>query len=112
MLVPGKFLLPVIVRNSRAFEGLAFGLQRAACSLQLFSCMLISQAAFANVPSPFTTDIKPAPQATHLGGIIKDTIVVITGSTYRFTVDTPEDQGLVSTKPTVKELLEEITSRD
>ncbi len=53
--------------------------------------------------------LKTAAYATHIASITKDTIVVITGSTYRFTVDTPEDQGLVSTTPTVNELLAQIT---
>ncbi|HEX7903184.1 MAG TPA: endopygalactorunase [Chitinophagaceae bacterium] len=48
--------------------------------------------------------------ATHIGRITKDTLVIITGSTYSFTVDTPEDKGLVSTKPTVKQLLSQITA--
>src|SRR4051812_12471058 len=89
MLVPRKFLLLVIVTR-----------------------LFISQAAFANIPPPITTDIKPAARASHIAGILKDTVVVITGSTCRFTVDTPDNQGVVSTKPTVKELLEEITSKD
>src|SRR5690349_6884628 len=62
----------------------------------------------AKEPSPIT--IKPVANATHIAAITKDTIVVITGSTYRFTVDTREDQGLVSTLPTVNELLAQITA--
>src|SRR5205814_578360 len=42
----------------------------------------------------------------------KDTIAIIDGTTYSFTVDTPEDQGLVSTKPAISQLLEEIISKD
>lgn len=57
-----------------------------------------------------TVSIHPTAHATHIASITKDTIVVITGSTYRFTVDTPEDQGLVSTTPSVNELLAQITS--
>ena len=48
----------------------------------------------------------------HIAGITKDTIAVIGGSTYSFTVDTPEDQGLVSTKPGVQQLLREISAKD
>jgi polygalacturonase len=51
-------------------------------------------------------------QATHIARITKDTIVVITGSTYSFTVDTPEDQGWVSTKPAADKLLPELASKD
>lgn len=46
--------------------------------------------------------------ATHIGRITKDTLVIITGSTYSFTVDTPEDKGLISTKPTIKQLLTQV----
>jgi len=44
--------------------------------------------------------------------ITHDTIIVIDGSTYSYTVDTPEDQGLVSTKPTIRQFLQEIHARD
>ena len=49
---------------------------------------------------------------THIGRVTKDTIVVITGSTNSFTVDTPEDSGLVSIQTTVKHLLSQISSKD
>src|SRR5689334_6266651 len=78
--------------------------------LLVVSCML--QPVFAKSPSPNTTSIQPAAFATHIAAITKNAIVVVTGSTIRFTVDTPEDQGLCSTKPTVKQLLEQITSTD
>ena len=50
--------------------------------------------------------------STHIGRITKDSIIVITSSTYSFTVDTPEDSGLVSTNTTVKQLLSQIRSKD
>jgi polygalacturonase len=80
--------------------------------LAIAACVCFSPIVSARVGSPFTTDIKPAPHATHIAAITKDSIVVITGSTYRFTVDTPEDQGLVSTRPTVNQLLDQLTSKD
>lgn len=46
--------------------------------------------------------------ATHVARITSDTVVVISGNTYSFTVDTPEDQGLVSTNPGVGRLIEQI----
>jgi polygalacturonase len=73
------------------------------------SSLFISPALLAQTPS---TDIKPGVQATQIASITKDTIVVISGSTYRYTVDTPEDQGLVSTRPTVKQLLAQLLSKD
>lgn len=78
--------------------------------LVVLTCIFILRATAA--PSPFSTGIKPAPQATHIAAITKDAVVVITGSTYRFTVDTPEGQGLVSTSPTVKQLLSQLQSND
>ena len=86
--------------------------QRTIYLLVITVCLYISPVVFARVPSPFTTDIKTAPHATHIAAVTKDSIVVITGSTYRFTVDTPEDQGLVSTRPTVNQLLDQLTSKD
>jgi len=44
--------------------------------------------------------------------IKKDTIIVIDGTTFSYTVDSPEDQGLVSTKPTIRQLLQEIHSKN
>src|SRR5581483_3550450 len=51
-------------------------------------------------------------QATHIAAINKDTIVLAKGSTYLFSVDTPENGGLVSTQPTVSGLSHEIQSKD
>src|SRR5687767_8517827 len=86
--------------------------QRMISLLAIAACVCISPIVSARVGSPFSTDIKPAPHATHIAAKKKDTIVVIAGSTYRFTVDTPEDQGLVSTRPTVNQLLDQLTSKD
>jgi polygalacturonase len=56
--------------------------------------------------------IIPAPTATHIVAIKADTIIIASSSTYRFTVDSPEDQGLVSTRLNVTELLAQLQSRD
>jgi hypothetical protein len=56
--------------------------------------------------------VVPAEQATHILKVTRDTIFVISGSTMLYTVDTPEDSGLVSTTPTVQQLLQEIRSKD
>ena len=50
--------------------------------------------------------------ATHIARIGQDTIVVISGSTYSYTVDTPEDQGFVSTHISVQQLYNQIKSSD
>lgn len=49
--------------------------------------------------------------AAHIARIAGDTVVVVNGSTYSFTVDTPEDQGLVSTNPGVAQLVQQIRSK-
>jgi polygalacturonase len=53
-----------------------------------------------------------ANHSTHIARITKDSIVVVTGSTYSFTVDTPEDSGRVSTNATVKQFLSQLKSTD
>lgn len=50
--------------------------------------------------------------STHIGRITKDSIVVITGSTYAFTVDTPADSGLVTIKTSIQQLLSQLASKD
>jgi polygalacturonase len=80
--------------------------------LSVAICLILLPAVKANGIDAHSTDIKPTPQATQIGEIKNNTIVVVTGSTFRFTVDTPEDQGLVSTRPTVQQLLEQLSSKD
>jgi polygalacturonase len=58
------------------------------------------------------TDITIGSHSTHIARIVKDTIVVITGSTYRYTVDTPEGEGSISTKATDAQLISELASKD
>ena len=53
-----------------------------------------------------------AKKSTHIANITNDKIIVITGSTYAFTVDTHADSGLISTRTTVKQLLSQISSKD
>ena len=52
-----------------------------------------------------------ASHASHVV-ITKDTMIVTDGTTWSYTVDTPEGQGLTSTKPTTSQLLREIRSKD
>jgi polygalacturonase len=59
-----------------------------------------------------TAEIVPGPNAAHVGGIAGDTVIVASGSTFLFTVDSPEDQGPVSTTPTVEDLLAQIVAKD
>ena len=48
--------------------------------------------------------------ATNVFAITKDSLILTTGSTYAFTIDTPEDEGLVSTAVSVAEINKEIKS--
>jgi polygalacturonase len=50
--------------------------------------------------------------ASHIARIENGKIIVITGSTYAFTVDTHADSGLVSTRTTVTQLLSQTRSSD
>jgi polygalacturonase len=50
--------------------------------------------------------------AANISRINKDTLVLATGSTYLFTVDTPEDAGLVLTKTDVQHLSSQLASAD
>jgi len=77
--------------------------------LLLICTCAMAQKMNTTVPGAQITFAK---NATNIARISKDTIAVITGSTYRYTVDTPENQGLVSTKIDVKQLPLQLTSRD
>lgn len=67
--------------------------------MTLVSSLLAAMAIGAPVIPPLTP---------HIARITRDTIVVISGSTYSFTVDTPEDGGRVSTNIGVTGLLREV----
>jgi polygalacturonase len=66
----------------------------------------------AGAQPDLAAEIAPAPNATHIVGLTGDVLAVATGSTYSFTVDTPENEGLVSTAPDAKSLLGQIVARD
>lgn len=59
-----------------------------------------------------STAITRSSQATHIARISPDTVVLLGGSTYSFTVDTPENQGLVQTNMEVEDLPGQIQARD
>lgn len=73
---------------------------------------IVSMCFLQIVTAQSGTDITFNNKATHIGSIVSDTIYVATGSTYSFTVDTPEDKGLISTRPAVKQLLMQLVSAD
>ncbi|MRG47297.1 endopygalactorunase [Chitinophaga sp. SYP-B3965] len=60
----------------------------------------------------FSAEIEIGPQASHIVRISKDTLVIATGSTYAFTVDTKENEGLVSTKANAAQLMKELVAKD
>ncbi|GAA4291120.1 endopygalactorunase [Aestuariibaculum suncheonense] len=57
-------------------------------------------------------EIVKASHATHVVSITTDSLILKTGSTYSFTIDTPEDAGLASTGLTVEQINEQIKSKD
>src|SRR5688572_16207712 len=79
--------------------------------LMVHACACISIVAQKPVAPKSSAEINPN-NSTHIARITNDSIIVITGSTYSFTVDSPEDSGLVSTHTTVKQLLSQIKSKD
>jgi polygalacturonase len=81
--------------------------------LILFTVFGVYLPASAQKPltQKFSAEIIPK-NSTHIANITNDKIIVITGSTYAFTVDTHADSGLVSTRTTAKQLLSQISSKD
>jgi polygalacturonase len=59
-----------------------------------------------------STSIGYGKNTTHIAKITGDSVIVISGTTYSFTVDTPEDKGLISTSANVKQLLSQLSSKD
>ena len=57
----------------------------------------LSVKAQKTISTNSNTDIR-VKNSTHIGRISNDSLILISGSTYSFDVDTPEDKGLVSIK--------------
>jgi polygalacturonase len=53
-------------------------------------------------------EIQISPMATHVARITKDSLILVDGKTYLYTVDTPEDRGLVSTNLDVQGLFKQL----
>ncbi|HEY8659523.1 MAG TPA: endopygalactorunase [Hanamia sp.] len=79
--------------------------------IYIFFCIAIPAIAQKKNADKFSTDIVEN-NSTYIGRITKDTLVVISGSTYLFTVDIPEDKGLVSTNIGPRKLFQQIQSKD
>jgi polygalacturonase len=69
-------------------------------------------AAQKSIGPKFSAEIIFGPKPTHLVQITNDTLVIASGSTYSFTVDTPENEGLISTKIGAAQLLLQIAAKD
>jgi polygalacturonase len=80
--------------------------------LILLICIAIPALAVKIKKYKSDTEIEISKSATHIAQITNDRVVIIAGSTYLFTVDTPEDKGLVSTKMSVKQILMQLKSKD
>ncbi|MDB5192675.1 MAG: Endopygalactorunase [Segetibacter sp.] len=74
--------------------------------------VLISCFAITTIAQLGNTEITYGTNAKNIANITGDSVIVIMGSTYSFTVDTPEDQGLVSTKIDVKQLPMQLASKN
>lgn len=82
--------------------------------IRLFLSALVALICTVNpvLAKKFGTEIIAGKNSTHIAYITKDTLVIVSGSTYSYTVDTPEDQGLISTKTNVPGLLLQIAAKD
>jgi len=78
----------------------------------ILSCCIAMPVAGQKIISKKASAEIIASNSTHISKITNDSIVLVSGSTYSFTVDTHQDSGLVSTTATVNQLLREITSKD
>ncbi len=74
-------------------------------------CLNSFTFAQKNTALKFSTDIK-ANNSTNIGRITEDSLILITGSTFSFDVDTPEDKGLVSINTGIQQVLKQVTSKD
>jgi len=81
----------------------------------LFFILLMYMSIFSAVANCTTNPvvtIEVSKNATHIVRITNDTLVLVSGTTYCFTVDTPEDKGLVATTIDVQQLPQQIRSKD
>ena len=79
--------------------------------LSALACFVLPAAAERR-PAKYSAEVVAGRHATHIARISRDTIMLVTGSTYAFTVDTPEDQGLVSTNADVEQLIAQLAAKD
>ncbi|MDR6941127.1 endopygalactorunase [Mucilaginibacter pocheonensis] len=71
-------------------------------------CFTISVMAAQSQTKPFGAAITFSKNAKNIARIANDSLVLIKGTTYRFTVDTPEDKGLISTGIAINDLASQL----
>lgn len=81
-------------------------------SLILLMCIALPTLAVKIKKYRSGTEIDISKSASHIAQIMGDRLVIIAGSTYLFTVDTPEDKGLTSTKISARQLPMQLKSKD
>lgn len=74
--------------------------------------ILLGMLLFLGAKAQSGTEIDFAANTTNVAAITNDSLILITGSTYSFTVDTPEDAGLIATAISVDEIENQITAKD
>jgi len=79
---------------------------------KLLAFLTVCQAGIAKAQTQINIQIKQGEKSKHIAYIHADTVAIVTGSTYQYTVDTPEDKGLVNTTPDVSQLLSEVIAAD
>jgi len=78
----------------------------------LLVCMFLQFMPVKGQERSANVEIAFGANSPNIARITADSLIIIGGSTYRYTVDTPEDKGLVTTNVNVKELLLQIAAKD
>ncbi|MGN7785423.1 endopygalactorunase [Niabella sp. 22666] len=66
-------------------------------------------AATFLLPASISAQKALVPSSRYINGLSSDTLYIVTGTTYLFDVDTPENEGLKSTTPTVGDLVSDLS---
>ncbi|MGN6181092.1 MAG: endopygalactorunase, partial [Mucilaginibacter sp.] len=84
----------------------------AACMGFILLAFFVQATVQTQSKKNVSTGIVKGNHAVHIAEISEDTLVIITGNTIAYNVDTPEGTGLVATNPSAEQLLSEIVSKD
>lgn len=77
----------------------------------LFLCHTLVASAQKSKNNKADAEIEISAFATHVVKVTKDSLILVSGKTYLFTVDTPEDRGLVATNLDIQGLFKQIKPR-